>query len=53
MFNKIIERTGDQPSQILGREVEKFLTDNEIKSLYVRAASHFGNSRFVRFKSFK
>lgn len=51
MFKKTIEQPGELPSQILGREVEKFLTDNGIKSLYVRTASHFGSSRFVRLKS--
>lgn len=50
MFKKHIEQTEDQPVQILGREVERFLTDNEIKSLYVRTAAHFGSTQFVAFK---
>lgn len=50
MFKKHVEQTEDQPVQILGREVERFLTDNEIKSLYVRTAAHFGSTQFVEFK---
>ena len=50
MFKNKVEQTEDQPVQILGREVERFLTENEIKSLYVRTASHFGSTQFVQFK---
>ena len=50
MFKKHFEQTEGQPVQILGRKVEKFLADNEIKSLYVRTASHFGSTQFVQFK---
>lgn len=50
MLEKHIEQTEDQPVQILGREVERFMVDNEIKSLYVRTAAHFGNTQFVGFK---
>lgn len=50
MFKNKVELTQEQPSQVLGREVEKFLTQHEIKSLHVRSASHFGSTQFVQFK---
>ena len=50
MFKRQFEQTEDQPVQVFGREVEKFLTENEIKSLYVRTAAHFGSTQFVQFK---
>lgn len=50
MFKKQVGQTKDQPVQILGREVEALLKELELKSLYVRTASRFGSTQFVKFK---
>lgn len=36
--------------QKLGRMVNDFIIENEMKSVYVRTASHFGSTQFVAFK---
>ena len=50
MFKKKNEQPEDLSIKILGQEVERFLTQHEIKSLYIRTATHFGSTQFVRFK---
>lgn len=50
MFRKKNEQPEDQSIKILGQEVERFLTQHEIKSLYIRTATHFGSTQFVKFK---
>lgn len=50
MFKKQVEQAKDSPVRTLGQEVEKFLSQYEIKSLYIRTAAHFGSTQFVQFK---
>lgn len=42
--------TDEHCVETLGRAVRDFMTEHEMKSLYVRSASRFGSSQFVAFK---
>lgn len=50
----MVQKTSTQPEEnpvgILGKAVRDFMAHHEIKSLYVRAASHLGSTQFVEFK---
>lgn len=53
MVNKTIKKIEDQdknPLRIVGLAVKDFMEHYNLKSCYVRAASHIGSSRFVFFK---
>lgn len=50
MVQKTTTPPKDNPVGILGKAVRDFMAHHEIKSLYVRAASHLGSTQFVEFK---
>lgn len=50
MVTKSTVSPEDNPVGILGKAVRDFMAHHEIKSLYVRAASHLGSTQFVEFK---